>query len=78
MRTSANTYTHLPISFFPTSIPRELFEKVKLAQIPLSKIMDRVSRDTEWLYSQLESVAEIDEFVRKMIEISRKAHSGNF
>lgn len=40
--------------------------------------MDRAARDTEWLYRQLETVAEIDEFVKRMIDISKKAHSGNF
>lgn len=45
--------THVPISVFPSPFVKNLFEKIEFYQIAFNKLIDRMSRDSEFLHSTL-------------------------
>lgn len=71
-------YTHIPLSLIPTRFPttnfRDLIDKTPLHNF----LMFKVSRNTQYMIKCLEEVCKIDDFTRKLVEISVKAHSSRF
>ncbi|MES1907199.1 MAG: hypothetical protein MHM6MM_000363 [Cercozoa sp. M6MM] len=59
---------HAPFSLYPTEFPAEAFCDAQNASYLLNNLYDRVSRDEEFLRESLATVAETDEFTRKLIE----------
>lgn len=54
--------THAPISVVPVPFPRDSFEKAKAAMQIFNKLIDRVSRDGEYLQRTLQPAAKFDDF----------------
>ncbi len=54
--------THAPISVVPVPFPRDSFEKARAAMQVFNKLIDRVSRDGEYLQRTLQPAAEFDDF----------------
>ena len=64
---------HLPIAIYPSPIPRGLFDKIYFYQIALNKILYKLSNDQTYLESVLTPIASKDNFVQKLLEISKKS-----
>ena len=71
----SNTCVHVPTIIYPSPIVKSLFEKISFYQIAFNKIIDKLSRDQPYLEQILSPIAEKDEFVRKNLELSKKASS---
>ncbi|ETI36743.1 glutathione synthetase [Phytophthora nicotianae CJ01A1] len=64
-------FTHIPLCLLPVQFPRAQFEHgVKLSPI-YGRLVDRVSRDVEWLHSCVQSVVAEDAFTARLLELSR-------
>ncbi|KAG7400633.1 hypothetical protein PHYBOEH_004900 [Phytophthora boehmeriae] len=65
-------FTHIPFCLLPVQFPRAQFEHgVTLSPI-YGRMVDRVSRDIEWLHACVQSVVEEDEFTGRLLELSRQ------
>jgi len=63
------SYTHAPFSLLPVKYSKKEFERgMELSKI-YSKLVDRVSRDTEWLRNTLSSVLDEDEFTKRLMDV---------
>ncbi|CAG9311249.1 unnamed protein product [Blepharisma stoltei] len=74
MSPEANHYTHLPISLLPTPFPAEQFNKLKDLSEEFNLLMYKVHLDREWLYKVLEDICREDDYIRRLVEISKTAH----
>ncbi len=62
--------THAPISVVPVPFPRDSFQKARAAMQVFNKLIDRVSRDGDYLQRTLQPAAEFDDFtVREFLLI---------
>ena len=68
----SNGVTHIPISLYPSPIVKSFFDKIEFYQIAFNKILDKLSRDQEYLEQILTPISEKDEFINKLLEISKK------
>ena len=64
---------HVPVSLSPSPIPRNLFEKIYFYQIAFNKIYNKLSNDQPFIEKVLEPIASKDNFINKLLEISKKA-----
>eukprot|EP00899_Mesostigma_viride_P010761 jgi/Mesvir1/19687/Mv09956-RA.1 len=62
---------HAPVSLLPTPLPRAAYETVLRLAPAFNTIIDRVSADHAFLEQSLSSVAEVDEFTRRLLDILR-------
>ncbi|KAI9913599.1 hypothetical protein PsorP6_005861 [Peronosclerospora sorghi] len=64
-------FTHIPFSLLPVQFPRKQFELgIELSPI-YGRLVDRVSRDIEWLHNCVQSVVAEDAFTGRLLELSR-------
>lgn len=54
--------THAPLTVLPTPFPADSFAKAKRAMTVFNYVMDRVSRDTDYLQQTLKGAAAHDDF----------------
>jgi hypothetical protein len=59
---NAVALVHAPLTVRPTPFPRASFEKAKRAATVFNTLIDRVSRDAEYLQNTLALAADHDEF----------------
>jgi len=64
---------HLPVALYPSPIPKGLFDKIYFYQIALNKILYKLSNDQSYLETVLSPLASKDNFVQKLLEISKKS-----
>jgi len=64
---------HAPVSLSPSPIPKNLFDKIFFYQIAFNKIYNKLSNDQAFLEKTLEQIASKDNFVQKMLDISKKS-----
>lgn len=74
---------HVPIIVYPSpvchnitylkQIVKNFFDKITFYQIAFNKIIDKLSRDQAYIEEILTPIAEHDEFVKRNLEISKKA-----
>ena len=62
---------HCPMTLEPFELPQAAFEQAQSYALPFNVLVDRVSRDTEFMYHALEGVVGSDEFTANLIRISR-------
>ena len=71
-------YTHIPISLHPTSFSKSGFQDL-IRKTPLNNhLIFSISQNLEYLTQALREVCEVDDFTRKLFEISKKAHQSPF
>ena len=58
-----------PVSIFPSAFSTQAFQYAKNLQPVLNEVVDAISRDRPFLTSQLQSSAESDEFICKLLKI---------
>ena len=66
---------HLPIALYPSPIPKGFFDKIFFYQIAFNKILNKLSNDQAYLEEVLTPIASKDNFVQKLLDISKKAAS---
>ena len=64
---------HVPISISPSPVPKNLFEKIFFYQIAFNKIYNKLSNDQIFLEKTLEQISLKDNFIKELLEISKKA-----
>ncbi|EWM27247.1 glutathione synthetase [Nannochloropsis gaditana] len=62
-------YTHLPVSLLPASFPAQAFEDVVAAAPIFNELVDRISRDKDYLGSALAEVSASDEFTGQLLRM---------
>ena len=62
---------HCPMTLEPFFIPNESFQQALSYALPFNLMADRVSRDTDFMYSALGGVQGSDEFTANLIRISK-------
>lgn len=60
-----------PFSLLPTPLSREAFELGVSLAPAYNELVDKVSRDLDWVYKVLEGVLEHDEFTARLVKICR-------
>ena len=65
-------WSHAPVSLSPNSFPRESFEYASDIQPIINELVDKISRDREFLTTQLAEVAEADPFTKRLLQIYAK------
>jgi glutathione synthase len=65
----AYVWGHAPLSLLPNSFPRESFEYMKNIQPIFSTLIDKVSRDKDFIMSTLYQAAQSDDFMRRLLKI---------
>jgi len=68
---TTHAFNHIPFCLFPVKIPKTEFEKGLQLSPLFTTLVDRISRDPDWIHQQLESVIQDDEFTRKLVELSK-------
>ncbi|CEG46252.1 glutathione synthetase [Plasmopara halstedii] len=67
-------FTHIPLCLLPMQFPRTHFEHgVKLSAL-YGRLVDRISRDVDWLHSCVQGVVTEDAFTARLLELSRLVH----
>jgi hypothetical protein len=62
---------HCPMTLAPYTVPQGAFAKIVSYALPFNTLVDRISRDTAFLYEVLDGVAVTDEFTANLLRISR-------
>lgn len=65
----AYVWGHAPLSLLPSSFPRESFEYMKTIQPIFNTLVDKISRDKDFIMSTLYQAAQSDEFTRRLLKI---------
>ncbi|MEZ8415585.1 glutathione synthase [Vibrio splendidus] len=73
-RQSDNTARHCPFSLAPMSIEREVFEHLLKVTPLITKLINNVSEDHDFLQSSLSDMAKADPFFGRLMELHRQAH----
>ena len=63
-------FAHAPLSLLPYPFPSSLFAQAVALATPFNLLVDRISRDLEWLCSQVRSVVAHDAFTWRLLEIA--------
>ena len=63
-------FAHAPLSLLPYPFPSSLFAQAAALAAPFNLLVDRISRDLEWLCDQVRSVVAHDAFTRRLLEIA--------
>ncbi|KAI9597537.1 glutathione synthase [Syncephalis fuscata] len=64
---------HAPLALLPSPFPRGCFEEARSLQPLFNELMDRVSRDDDFLVSIFESVSKVDTFTGRLYDMYKKA-----
>jgi len=67
-------YIHLPISLLPSSFPKQAFEDVVAAAPVFNILVDRLSRDKDYLNSALGEVSKSDEFTGRLLKMYNEVY----
>ena len=62
-------FMHAPCSLLPYPFPEALFYQAESLAQPFNTLVDRVSRDTDWLCQTVRKVVGHDEFTRRLLEL---------
>ncbi|WP_060980719.1 glutathione synthase [Vibrio splendidus] len=73
-RQSDNTARHCPFSLAPMSIEREVFEHLLKVTPLITKLINNVSEDHDFLQSSLSDMAKAEPFFGRLMELHQQAH----
>eukprot|EP00818_Percolomonas_sp_WS_P001167 CAMPEP_0117449614 /NCGR_PEP_ID=MMETSP0759-20121206/8035_1 /TAXON_ID=63605 /ORGANISM="Percolomonas cosmopolitus, Strain WS" /LENGTH=535 /DNA_ID=CAMNT_0005242093 /DNA_START=27 /DNA_END=1634 /DNA_ORIENTATION=- len=66
--------SHVPLVLTPTLFPSSEFHRLKSIAPLFSLVVDRMSRDAEFLLGELKEVLKVDEFTRRIADIYREVY----
>jgi len=64
--------TQCPVAMLPFKLPAQPFHHAVGLSPLWNKLVDKVARDTPWLYSTLDAVLAVDPFTRKLVEVCKE------
>ncbi|KAG6580005.1 Glutathione synthetase [Phytophthora cinnamomi] len=67
-------FTHIPLCLLPVQFPRAQFQHGTQLSPVYGRLVDRVSRDVEWLHGCVQSVVAEDAFTARLLQLSRLVH----
>lgn len=73
-RQSDNSAIHCPFSLAPMSIERKVFEHLLRVTPLITKLINNVSEDHDFLQSSLSDMAKADPFFGRLMELHQQAH----
>uniref|UniRef100_A0A7S3NG18 Glutathione synthetase n=1 Tax=Aureoumbra lagunensis TaxID=44058 RepID=A0A7S3NG18_9STRA len=62
-------FNHAPFALAPFPWPLKEYEKVKNLQPTINRIIDRVSRNSDWLHATLKETVVSDDFTRRLLHL---------
>jgi glutathione synthase len=65
----SSVYECAPMSLLPNAYPREAFLRAQSLALPFNLLVDRISRDGDFLTATLGEVADADPFTGKLLEL---------
>jgi len=65
-------YKNIPITLFPSPIPKNEYYKIIRIQPSINKLMHLISMDFEFMCTALKNVAEHDSFIYRLLKIYKK------
>jgi len=66
---------HAPMTLVPTKFPKDSFLKGVGLALNYNLLVDKVSRDLDWVYNVLNNVLEYDTFTHQLVQICKKVES---
>ncbi|XP_061592815.1 glutathione synthetase [Cololabis saira] len=69
---SSELVTYAPFTLFPTPVPRAVFFQAMEVQIHYNTLVDRISRDHDFLRDALASTVEVDQFTARLFSIHQQ------
>ncbi|XP_061636849.1 glutathione synthetase-like isoform X2 [Phyllopteryx taeniolatus] len=69
---SSEEVTHAPITLFPTPVPKALFLQAIAVQTHYNTLVDKISRDPEFLQEALGSTIAVDDFTARLFKIHQQ------
>ncbi|UGA53620.1 glutathione synthase [Vibrio sp. VB16] len=73
-RQADNTARHCPFSIAPMSMERAVFQHLRKVTPLISKLINNVSEDHDFLQSALDDVAKADPFFGRLLSLHQQAH----
>ncbi|TYZ63207.1 hypothetical protein PybrP1_003045 [[Pythium] brassicae (nom. inval.)] len=73
--TPSATFTHIPFCLLPVQLPKAQFEHGVALSPVYGRLVDRVSRDIEWLHKTVSTVVAEDAFTGRLLELSKLVHA---
>lgn len=70
---ASGAFAHAPFALAPFAWPRSEYDKVVGLQPTLSRVIDRVSRDHDWLETTLKETITSDDFTAKVYDVYKSA-----
>ncbi|PMN97043.1 glutathione synthase [Vibrio splendidus] len=77
-RQSNNTSRHCPFSIAPMTMEREVYEHLLKVTPLITKLINNVSEDHDFLQSSLSDMAKADPFFGRLMELHRQAHGSAY
>ncbi|MEZ8946050.1 MULTISPECIES: glutathione synthase [Vibrio] len=77
-RQADNTARHCPFSLAPMSIERGVFEHLLKVTPLITKLINNVSEDHDFLQTSLSDMAKADPFFGRLMELHRQAHGSAY
>ncbi|WP_221074412.1 glutathione synthase [Agarivorans aestuarii] len=73
-RQTDNSARHCPFSIAPITMPREVFEHLRRATSLITRLINNVSEDHDFLQSSLAKVAKAEPFFERLLALHHQAH----
>ncbi|MEZ9821015.1 glutathione synthase [Shewanella sp. 10N.286.45.A1] len=73
-RQANNSASHCPFSIAPMTIERKIFEQLVKVTPIISKLINNVSEDHDFLQTSLQDVAKADPFFKRLLALHQQAH----
>ena len=71
-----HSYITAPISLLPQSYPHQQFQHAKKLAIPFNILVDRISRDGNFIKETLRDVRDVDLYTGKLLELYEEIYLG--
>jgi hypothetical protein len=69
---SSPLLVHAPLTLLPTPLDEQSYRRVAALSPLWNTLVDRVSRDEDWLLATLERSSKADQWLRRLMDISQK------
>ena len=73
-RQADNTARHCPFSFAPMTMQREVFQHLRKVTPLITKLINNISEDHDFLQSALGDVAKADPFFGRLLSLHQQVH----
>ena len=74
VRTNEDGFTNCPVTLVPSLYPRQVYEEACNLATIFNRLIDRCSRDLNWLVETLEETAAGDDFIMRQIQICKNVN----